>query len=114
MSVSTNATNSTVRVAVTIASYSRGVGKSVTLFNKNLVADASSGGVEINPVLPSEPPYRCIHREVGQFVSNVMVRREDGVSGVVNFRSTESAESSFSSRWVEAFGQQMCMPPKCA
>ena len=65
MSVSASATNPTVRIAVAIASYSRGVGESVTLFNKNLVADTTSCGAEIDPVLPSEPPYRCIHREVG-------------------------------------------------
>lgn len=79
---------------MTVTSDSEGVGKGVALFDEDLVADAATGGIEVNGMSAGESLYGSILGEVlGRLVLDIVVEGEYKLPGIVDASCAYGLES---------------------
>ena len=70
---------------MTVAGDGEGVGKGVAFFDEDLVANAATGGVEVNGMLAGEGLYGSVLGEVlGGLVLDIVVEGEYKLFGIVD------------------------------
>lgn len=85
---------------MTVARDDHGSRPGVALLDHDLVADTSSGGVEVNTVRLGEGLDLGILGQVGGgLVLDVVVEGEDGLRGAVDGRQGEGSESARQRGW---------------